>query len=644
MAGYIHDPLQIINLIADNLRDRYKSGFPVLKEIIQNADDAGSADEIVHLEFGLSAGLSNAEHTLLKGPALYFLNNGAFADSDYKAIRSFGLNRKAIEQSTIGKFGLGMKSVFHFCEAFFFLARNNAKEYAKILNPWSGAEDYPSFHDDWNRFSISDAGMILEHVQPVMERMDISRGSYFLLWLPLRQSKHLLVNGRKVGSIISEFPGDNDKLLSFLFQQDIVQKIASLLPLLRRINSIRFWHVNDAELMVTPEYELSLKEGANRICLKDGSYRTRGIEGAVSYQRKGRNELPYSLIYSGQELLVDIPELSSLRKSSLWPKSYVRDEIGMSQEAPDKAQGHSAVVFSRSNEKEIGRLNICWAVFLPVEAAKEEVPCGGDSCYRITLHGYFFVDAGRLDIEGLQEGIEPIDASSEPQNEVELRRLWNTRLARRGTLPLILPALEAFISKIKLSDDDIWHLSDGIRNTKLFRRHRESICVNSSWFCCLTRKGKEWRIMPSESTILLLPSPPISAPERPWITFPMLNSLEDRGISFLLNDAPHLHAKPLQQWNETYLIEALHLKEQEVFADQGCLEYLLHFLVDPACRPFLNIGSLQDRLREIVNRAFISLGIGLRQNRKKVQEFISFIRPENRYAINQNAHQVITEL
>lgn len=114
MAGFIHDPLQIINLIADNLRDRYKSGFPVLKEIIQNADDAGSADELIQIEFGLSQGLANAEHPLLKGPALYFINNGTFKDSDDKAIRSFGLNRKAIEQSSIGKFGLGMKSVFHF--------------------------------------------------------------------------------------------------------------------------------------------------------------------------------------------------------------------------------------------------------------------------------------------------------------------------------------------------------------------------------------------------------------------------------------------------------------------------------------------------------------------------------------------------
>ena len=50
MGGYLHDPLADINLIADNLRDRYKSGFPVLKEIIQNADDAGKGDETIQLE------------------------------------------------------------------------------------------------------------------------------------------------------------------------------------------------------------------------------------------------------------------------------------------------------------------------------------------------------------------------------------------------------------------------------------------------------------------------------------------------------------------------------------------------------------------------------------------------------------------
>jgi len=42
LTGFRHDPLAVVNLIADNLRDRYSSGFPVFKELIQNADDAGA--------------------------------------------------------------------------------------------------------------------------------------------------------------------------------------------------------------------------------------------------------------------------------------------------------------------------------------------------------------------------------------------------------------------------------------------------------------------------------------------------------------------------------------------------------------------------------------------------------------------------
>lgn len=644
MAGYIHDPLQIINLIADNLRDRYKSGFPVLKEIIQNADDADSSDEKVNLEFGLSNGLTDAEHPLLKGPALYFINNGKFEDSDDIAIRSFGLNRKAIEQSSIGKFGLGMKSVFHFCEAFFFLARNREKEYVKILNPWSGGEEFPSFHDNWNRFSASDAKLMKQHVQPVFSQMEFPRGSWFLLWLPLRRSKHLRVNDGEVGSIISEFPGDNKRLLSFLFEPNLAQKLASLLPLLRRINSIRFWYANETAAQTSPHFQVSMRGGSNRIGLTEGSCIVKEIAGTISYQYNGKEPAPYSLVYSGHESLPDVPELRSLRQSPFWPKSYIRDELNMSKEAPDKSREHSAVIFSRSNEKEHGMLKIRWAVFLPVEEAKEEVHCDSDICYQLTLHGYFFVDAGRLDIEGLQESVNTINDASEAQNEVELRRLWNMRLAKQGTLPLILPALEAFIHKARLSADDVWSLSDGLRNTKLFRHHRENICATSFWACGLTRKGKEWRILPSDSEILPLPPPPNSEPERPWMTLPRLESLENRKILLLYKEAPHLIPKPLPQWNELYLLEILYLNEKDVFSDQGKLEYLHNFLADSAIKPFLHIGSLQERLQEILNKVFVILGTGLRQYRKKVQEFVTFIGAERRYAVKQDAPQIIREL
>jgi hypothetical protein len=643
MAGYIHDPLQIINLIADNLRDRYESDS-VLKEIIQNADDAGSSDEKVSLEFGFSEGLAAAEHALLKGPALYFINNGKFEDSDDIAIRSFGLNRKAIEQSSIGKFGLGMKSVFHFCEAFFFLAKNSEKQYLEILNPWAGGEEFPSLHDNWNKFVRTDAKLMVQHVKPVFSQMKFPLRSWFLLWVPLRQRSHLLVNGKKIGSIISEFPGDDERLLSFLFEPDLAQKLASLLPLLRRITSIRFWHADEKAAKISMHFQVLIKEGSNRVELTEGSGIVREIAGTIGYQYNGNVPQSYSLVYSGDESLPDVQELRLLRQSPFWPKSYIRDELNVSKEAPDKSREHCAAVFSRSNEKQSGILKIRWAVFLPVEEAKEEVPCSGDSCYRLTLHGYFFVDAGRIDIEGLQETVNTSVNASEIQNEKELRRIWNMRLANQGTLPLILSALEKFIYKARLSADDVWYLSDALRKSDLFQRNKENICSSSLWACCLTRKGKEWNVLPSESQILPLLRPPTSEPDRPWNTLPKLESLENRKIIFLQKDAPHLIPNPLPQWNESYLLEILHFDEKDVFSNLGKLEYLHDFLADSAVNPFLQLGSLQERLREILNNAFITLGNDLRQYRKKVQEIVSFLDADSRYAIRQDAPQIMCEL
>lgn len=109
MAGYGYQS-DHVNLIADNLRDRYKSGFPILKELIQNADDAKAK----RLVFGMHPGFGeHASHPLLQGPGLWVFNDGEFKKDDERAIRSFGLNSKAGESGAIGKFGLGMKSVFH---------------------------------------------------------------------------------------------------------------------------------------------------------------------------------------------------------------------------------------------------------------------------------------------------------------------------------------------------------------------------------------------------------------------------------------------------------------------------------------------------------------------------------------------------
>lgn len=58
MHGYTAD---YVNLTARNLRGRYDNGFPILKELIQNADDAGDRQLI----FGQHSGFPDSYQPLL---------------------------------------------------------------------------------------------------------------------------------------------------------------------------------------------------------------------------------------------------------------------------------------------------------------------------------------------------------------------------------------------------------------------------------------------------------------------------------------------------------------------------------------------------------------------------------------------------
>ncbi|XP_057525626.1 uncharacterized protein LOC130805043 isoform X1 [Amaranthus tricolor] len=93
----------------------YPEGTTVLKELIQNADDAGATKVCLCLDrrsHGVDSLLSN---TLAQwqGPALLAYNNSVFTEEDFVSISRIGGSKKHGQAWKTGRFGVGFNSVYH---------------------------------------------------------------------------------------------------------------------------------------------------------------------------------------------------------------------------------------------------------------------------------------------------------------------------------------------------------------------------------------------------------------------------------------------------------------------------------------------------------------------------------------------------
>jgi sacsin len=118
-----HEPLtrRLHNLVRS-----YPKGLGVLKEFIQNADDA-EADEIVFVIdeqlFDVS-GLPETMRWLHQTPALLIFNNKPFSYSDIEGIQNIGESGKSDSIGKTGRFGLGFNACYNVTDVPSFFTRS----------------------------------------------------------------------------------------------------------------------------------------------------------------------------------------------------------------------------------------------------------------------------------------------------------------------------------------------------------------------------------------------------------------------------------------------------------------------------------------------------------------------------------------
>ena len=636
MRGYTTD---YVNLIADNLRDRYENGFPILKELIQNADDAKASTLI----FGRHQGFPDASHPLLRGPGLWFFNDGVFKQSDAQDLRSFGINSKAGDANVIGKFGLGMKSVFHLCEALFYVAWDGEALHREGLTPWR--QDGPSPHPEWDETDDAD----WNHLKALGESLAADGAcNWFLLWLPLRMERHLQMrSGQKSGAIINRFPGDDPSgELAFLRDGTLAYDVAEMLPLLRHLERVEH-RGQDNGFVLTLSGSPQLMGDPSR----------RRADGRVLLD----DERPL-LAFSARRLQSPDADgwFGDMKARKEWPPIRYRDEQGHERQGEEKATPEAAVLFC-SGRGGATRSRLQWAVFLPVEDDSEDLAANhGERRHSLVLHAQFFLDAGRKKIRGREHlHRPPADLQGAPVEEGLLKTAWNQRLAQNVLLPLVLPALGDYAEQQNLSDDECGAFAKALSGSRWFETFSGDVCRDAYWMRTLRRAGEavdqrsagsasrraasarspaaqpgaepRWRLVKGDYRDRLrpVPTPPRSDPERPWKVFPNLTACNVEPYDV---DAPRLGDAP-RQWQEAELTDVLSQVEG-LFTQAPAMDYLAEFLDSCAGRS-LYTEKLQRRLLVMLRNGLRAAGLeARRQFAAKAKRLLGFLESKRRLALS----------
>ncbi|TVY90160.1 Sacsin [Lachnellula willkommii] len=111
--------VQPITTTLRNICRDYPAGGTVLRELLQNADDAG-ATEVRFVLDERSHPKNELLHDLLgqyQGPALLAYNNAQFTDRDFTSLAHIGDSGKINDGRTTGKFGRGFNSVYNWTDS-----------------------------------------------------------------------------------------------------------------------------------------------------------------------------------------------------------------------------------------------------------------------------------------------------------------------------------------------------------------------------------------------------------------------------------------------------------------------------------------------------------------------------------------------
>lgn len=481
MSSLKTPPRAIFRQIQANLGDRYRSGFPVLKELIQNAEDA----EATVIRFVSHPGWAAATNPLLRVPGFVVANDGRFEAKDARGILSFADTAKGDEAAAIGRFGFGQKAVFHLCDAFVAHSLGHAVRFSEVVNPCLDVIENTKA-GSWDTIDAGDV-VLLETATG-----GITRG--FVLWLPLRCEA--VLPAPKL--FFRDYRPTGAELLDDLMRHEVDLRL--ILAGMRHLDRIEAFDGATLRLALrrgTDSQRLLGPPAEDREPLLQGS---RAIAGVID------GDTARATRYAGREAYGGSARLKGLTQADNWPQVPVFTAEGEVLQ-PEKAAEHGAIVVVESHDPAARGVSLDWGVFLPVADAANlpaDLPA-----LRIMLHGYFFVDSGRQYIEGFAS--DPAVAGTGTTRTIY--QAWNETLRDDLVLPLLPGVLHDALQQQMLTSVQLAEVTRALRLSPFGRQHRAAIAARD----VLARRVKpaargaggvaNWELLPSEAGLRPLPAP-----------------------------------------------------------------------------------------------------------------------------------------
>ena len=434
----------LINNLRTLLNEQYRfnDGLTIIKELIQNANDAkdDKGNFATELRIISSDGISinniqDVKQPLFNHKALLIYNDGPFTEKDQNGIENIYKSGK--DSSNIGRFGLGLKSIHHICDMFFYAFFWKGEWVLDGINPWKETD----YHLDWKNEKI-DETLCQEFLNKVTEKYKLPAKGFFL-WIPLKdmEDKHI------TDTIIN-----NNSPLGL--PDNIITELCKILPLLKKSTNKKLVKVTYIGKEI--EFSIILNERNDRIYLE--------IE-----KNKIKQPIAKASLYKSTDYIFD--KDWPCQSKEVFFESLLNNNFLNEEELNNINTTIEIIKNPKKNEE--ASLEIKYCVFLPLSKPDDlKISISGDNDISILIHCSFSVNSGRTYIEtidntpitqGLSKDEFNILFNCDIKNSDEYKKcLWNRFLAQSLVYPSIPEALfQAYDDNI-LDDNELEEVIDGL--------------------------------------------------------------------------------------------------------------------------------------------------------------------------------------